>query len=55
MTDTLISENSKMAAEIEHLKATVTDLQNVNNRIRILIDNKQHELIETEKYKLEQT
>ena len=39
--ETLAIENSKMAAEIESLKSTITDLRCENQTIKCVLDNKQ--------------
>ena len=39
----LVAENSKMAAEITCLTATVTELREENENIRTLLGNKQNE------------
>ena len=38
METLLVSENSNMADEIEHLKVTVAELREENNGIRTLLD-----------------
>jgi hypothetical protein len=44
----LVAENSKMAAEITCLTATVTELREENESIRTLLGNKQNEWIQVE-------
>ena len=44
----LVAENSKMAAEITCLTATVTELREENENIRTLLGNKQNEWIQVE-------
>jgi hypothetical protein len=43
-----VAENSKMAAEITCLRATVTELREGNESIRTLLGNKQNEWIQVE-------